>query len=284
MVASQEGTQKLDILGTRLAVYTSGAGAPDVVFISGLGDPGSVWRPVIERLENLTTTVSYDRAGCGGSDDLAAQHAAAPQPASWAAAQLHELLNRAGARQPVVLVGHSLGGQIADAFTIRWPAEVAGLVLVDALDPELNLATRPPRPVLDDAVPARAGRGWNWDVAASAAEYAATEPSARPPTVIVGSAIWRWFQAKRPELYRPLSLPEVDQRWQLAQLRYARRWRGELVVAHEAGHRLHEEVPGLVATAVAAVVEAAASGAPLRLDRVRVQQNGGSVRPTSAAG
>lgn len=147
-----------------------------------------------------------------------------------------------------------------------------------------NLDTSPPLPVLDDAVPARAGRGWKWDVAASAAEYAATEPSVRPPTVVVGSAVWRWFQAKRPELYRPLSLSEVDQRWQLAQLQYARRWSGELVVAHEAGHRLHEEVPGLVATAVAAVVEAAASGTPLRLDRVRVQQNGGSVRPTSAAG
>lgn len=88
--------------------------------------------------------------------------------------------------------------------------------------------------------------------------------------VVIGSAIWRWFQAKRPELYRPLSLAEVDQRWQLAQLQYARRWSGELVVAHEAGQRLHKEAPGLLATAIAAVVEAAASDTPLRLDRVHV--------------
>jgi transposase InsO family protein len=41
--------------------------------------------------------------------------------------------------------------------------------------------------------------------------------------VVIGSAIRRWFQAKRPGLYRPLSLAEVDQRWQLAQLQYAHR-------------------------------------------------------------
>jgi hypothetical protein len=152
------------------------------------------------------------------------------------------------------------------------------------VDAELNLDMSPPRPVLDDASASRAGRGWKWDVAASAAEYAATMPADRPPAVVIASAIWRWFQAKRPELYRPLSLTEVDQRWQLAQLQYARRWSGELVVAHEAGHRLHEEAPGLLVTAIAAVVEAAASGAPLHLDRARVRRAGGSVRPTSAAG
>jgi pimeloyl-ACP methyl ester carboxylesterase len=285
MVASQEGTRKLDILGTHLAVYTSGAGNPAVVFISGLGDPASVWRPVIEQLENLTTIMSYDRAGIGESDDLPDDAAAAAQPASWAAEQLHELLlSRDHAGQRVVLVGHSVGGQIADAFAIRWPWLVAGLVLVDAVDAELNLNISPQRLVLDDAVPTRAGHGWKWDVAASAAEYAATTPTDRPPAVVVGSAIWRWFQAKQPELYRPLSLDDVDQRWQLAQLQYARRWNGELVVAHEAGHRLHEEAPVLLATAIAAVVQAAASDAPLRLDRTRVRRAGGSVRPTSAAG
>lgn len=283
MVASQQGTQKFHVLGTRLAAYTSGGGDPAVVFISGLGDPGSVWQPVVERLENVGTLLSYDRAGIGESDDLTPEEASAARPASWAAEQLHELLSCTHANRRVVLVGHSLGGQIADAFAIKWPGLVAGLVLVDAVDAELNLDISPPRLILDDAVPSRAGRGWKWDVAASAAEYAATTPTDRPPAVVIGSAIWRWFQAKQPELYRPLSLTEVDQRWQLAQLQYARRWSGELVIAHEAGHRLHEETPDLLATATAAVVEAAVSGAPLRLDRGRVLQSGGAVRPTSAS-
>lgn len=282
MATTEVDARKLDVHGTGLAVYTFGAGDPAVVFISGLGDAAKVWQPVIAQLENPPALVSYDRAGCGNSDDLTPQHAFTPRPASWAAAQLYELLNRAGIKLPVVLVGHSLGGQIADAFAIRWPAAVAGLVLVDAVDPELNLEIDPPRPALDDAIPARAGHGWKWDVAASAAEYAGTAPIVPPPTAAVGSAIWRWFKARQPELYRPLTLAEVDQRWQLAQLRYARRWSGELVVAHEAGHRLHEEAPELLSTAIAAVVEAARSGTPLRLSSEKIRQSGGSVRPTSA--
>jgi pimeloyl-ACP methyl ester carboxylesterase len=284
MVASQAAThQKLDVFGTPLAVYTSGSGEPAVVFISGLGDSGNVWRPVVKRMEGPNTLLSYDRAGCGLSDDLTVAEAAEPRAASWAARQLHELLSLALANKRVVLVGHSVGGQIADAFAIRWPETVAGLVLVDAVDPELNLHTSPPRPVLDDAVPSRAGHGWKWDVAASAAEYSTTAPTQRPPAVVIGSAIWRWFRAKQPELYRPLSLVEVDQRWQLAQLRYALRWNGALVIAHEAGHRLHEEAPALLARSISAVVEAASSGKSLRLDATQIRQAGGSVRPTSAA-
>ncbi|MEU4390193.1 alpha/beta hydrolase [Kribbella sp. NPDC023855] len=284
MVSSQSDTRMVDVHAGRLAVHTWGVGAPAVVFISGLGDPASVWQPVIARLGKLTTFLTYDRAGVGESGDLPPRDAETPMPASWAARQLHDLLTATLAGQRVVLVGHSLGGQIADAFAIKWPELVAGLVLVDAVDAELYLKIRPQRPVFDDATPDRAGRGWKWDVAASAAEYGATEPAVHPPTVVVTSAIWRWFEAKQPELYRPLSLAEVDQRWQLAQLHHARRWRGELVVAHEAGHRLHEDTPGLLAAVIAPVVEAAASGAILKLDRERIRQEGGGLRPTRHAG
>src|SRR5687768_13535454 len=101
MVASLEDTQKIDVNGTRLSAYTFGAGEPAVVFISGLGDPGSVWKPVIERLGNLGTLLSYDRAGSGCSDDLAPEDASAPRPASWAAEQLHALLRSTRANQRV---------------------------------------------------------------------------------------------------------------------------------------------------------------------------------------
>lgn len=191
-----------------------------------------------------------------------------PRPTSWAAEQLYRLLSAANLdRLPIVLVGHSVGGQIADAFAVRWPELVAGLVLVDPADPTLNLVIDPPRPVLDDAEPSRAGRGWRWDVAASAEEYLELAPTDPAPAIVVASAVWRWIQAKQPELYRPLSLVEVDQRWQLAQLSYARRWQAELVIAHDAGHRVHVEAPDLVSATISAVVEAAAAGQPLLLDR-----------------
>ena len=280
MLTGQAGVRKVDVDGVRLALHTDGSGAPTVVFISGLGDASAVWSAVIEQLAGSGTLVAYDRAGCGESDDIMPPIAAVPRPSSWAARQLHDLLDRADVSRPFVLVGHSLGGQIADAFAIRWPELVAGLVLVDAVDAELNLRIDQPRPTLDDAVPERAGRGWTWDVAASAAEYLAGFPQSRPPTVVVASAIWRWFQAKQPELYRPFSMAEVDQQWQLAQLQYAQRWHGDLVVAHEAGHRVHVEAPGLVAATIAAVVDAAESGQRVQLNHDRLLESGGAVRPT----
>jgi pimeloyl-ACP methyl ester carboxylesterase len=49
---------------------------------------------------------------------------------------LHELLKKAPIEGPVVLVGHSIGGEYVRIFTARFPGEVAGVVLVDSTHPE----------------------------------------------------------------------------------------------------------------------------------------------------
>lgn len=281
MVMGRTDLRKVEVDGVRLALQRRGSDSPTVVFVAGLGDDAEVWSAVTAQLEDTASCVTYDRAGRGLSDDLPASSAALAQPSSWAAEQLRALLRASGIAGPVVLVGHSVGGQVADAFTTRWPEMVSGLVLVDAADPELNLRMSPPRLSLDDAAPSRAGWGWRWDVAASAREYVDIQPNRRPPTVVTSSAIWRWLEARQPDLYLPLSLAEVDQHWQHSQLMYARRWKGELVVAHEGGHRLHVDVPELIATVIREVLDTVAAGRPLQLDRRRILGVGGSVRPTS---
>jgi hypothetical protein len=55
-----------------------------------------------------------------------------------------------------------------------------------------------------------------------------------------------------------------------------------LVVAHEAGHRVHEDAPSLVAAAVDAVVTAARSGTAIDLDADLLRCSGGSRRPISS--
>lgn len=122
--------------------YVSGPG-PTVVFVSGLGDSGEVWGPVVAGLPDGCSTFVYDRAGCGQSGPLHDASSAEPRAASWAAGQLRDLLLAAEVPPPWVLVGHSIGGLVVDAFARRWPADVAGLVLVDASDPSLH--TRRPR-------------------------------------------------------------------------------------------------------------------------------------------
>jgi pimeloyl-ACP methyl ester carboxylesterase len=70
---------------------------------------------------------AYDRAGSGWSD-------LGPNPRTMRQMvyELHTLLNRAAVRPPYVLVGHSLGGFLVRLYTSSYPAEVSGLVLVDA--------------------------------------------------------------------------------------------------------------------------------------------------------
>jgi pimeloyl-ACP methyl ester carboxylesterase len=59
-----------------------------------------------------------------------------PQDGIALATHLHTLLNRGRIDQPYVLVGHSLGGLYVLTFAARYPAQVAGMVLLDATPPE----------------------------------------------------------------------------------------------------------------------------------------------------
>src|SRR4029078_12764307 len=77
-----------------------------------------------------TRVCAYDRAGQGWSDDLA--HS---QDGLAVAADLHTLLARAGEHGPYVLAGHSSGGTLAMTYAARYPAQVAGLVLLDSSSP-----------------------------------------------------------------------------------------------------------------------------------------------------
>src|SRR5205823_6092481 len=59
-----------------------------------------------------------------------------PFSAANAAEDLHKALAAAGERPPYVMVGHSMGGPYLTTFTARYPADVAGLVFVDASHPD----------------------------------------------------------------------------------------------------------------------------------------------------
>jgi pimeloyl-ACP methyl ester carboxylesterase len=75
-----------------------------------------------------TTVCVYDQAGHGHSD---------PAPARVDAARdLHVLLARAHVAGPYLLAGHSLGGMFALDYARRYPAQVAGVVLVDSMHPK----------------------------------------------------------------------------------------------------------------------------------------------------
>jgi pimeloyl-ACP methyl ester carboxylesterase len=123
-----EPGQLVDVGGYRLKLNCAGAGNPTVILESGLGDVSIEWQPVQTEIAKFSRVCSYDRAGYGGSDP-----GPLPRTSERIAQELHALLQRAGEKPPFVLVGHSFGGYSVRVFNGRFPDEVAGLVLVDAV-------------------------------------------------------------------------------------------------------------------------------------------------------
>lgn len=116
--------------GSRLHLYCTGTGTPTVILESGLGDDWLQWRKVQPALSQLTRVCSYDRAGYGWSDPRPG-----PRDSIHIADELHELLTKAGISGPVLLMGHSAGGLHIRQYATKYPADVVGLVFVDASTP-----------------------------------------------------------------------------------------------------------------------------------------------------
>jgi len=114
-----------------------GDGSPTLLFLHYWGGSSRTWRGVASRLAGSYRCVAYEHRGWGrsGSPD-----------SGFAIADLaRDALAVIDALQPaeVVLVGHSMGGKVAQAVAARKPRQLRGLVLV---------ATAPAKPAvsLDD--------------------------------------------------------------------------------------------------------------------------------------
>lgn len=122
----------VDVGGRKMHIDCRGSGSPTVVFESGLGTGGTIdWTLVHDKIAQTTRACAYDRAGIMWSDPKTT-----PQHAAAVADDLHALLKGAGITDPLVLVGHSIGGPYVRAYTGKYGDQVAGLVLVDTSHPD----------------------------------------------------------------------------------------------------------------------------------------------------
>lgn len=104
------------------------AGVPTVVVETGIWDCSQSWQLVQKELAAFTRVCTYDRAGYGWSEK-----GKSPRTFEQAVFELKILLQKKGIKPPFILVGHSLGGPIIRIFQNKYPEEVKGIVLVDAL-------------------------------------------------------------------------------------------------------------------------------------------------------
>ena len=113
--------------GRRLWLLREGSGTPAVVFLPGASAVGLDYLNIHRQAAELTTSVLYDRAGTGWSDP-----AELPRSAAAVATELRELLDASAVRGPFLLIAHSLGGAYARRLAQLFPADVAGVLYLDA--------------------------------------------------------------------------------------------------------------------------------------------------------
>jgi pimeloyl-ACP methyl ester carboxylesterase len=110
---------------TRLHVVRSGTGQP-IVFLHGMGTSAATWQRCMELLDDRFTVVAPDLLGHGSSPVL---DDAAEYTRDRTLDDLDDIV--ADLDAPPVLVGHSLGGYLALAYTATRPTAVRGVVVLN---------------------------------------------------------------------------------------------------------------------------------------------------------
>ncbi|MEY4672471.1 MAG: hypothetical protein RL148_255 [Planctomycetota bacterium] len=113
--------------GVEIAWDSRGAGETAIVFVHGWVSDRNVWRNQVNPLAEGYRVVTLDLPGCGRSGT---------QRAEWSVQVLGDdvarVVDSLGLRR-VVLVGHSLGGQVCLAAAARLRGKVLGIVGIDTL-------------------------------------------------------------------------------------------------------------------------------------------------------
>jgi pimeloyl-ACP methyl ester carboxylesterase len=127
--AEPSSTRMIENAGHKLAFHVIPGHAPVIVMDSGGGLDSSEWAKLAPEIARRTGSevITYDRAGMGESEVV---------PGPWrvqaAVDDLVAGLHALGATHDIILVSHSLAGEIATYTAIRHPDWIRGVVYVDA--------------------------------------------------------------------------------------------------------------------------------------------------------
>ena len=116
--------------GHELYLECSGEGEPTIVLEVGEGRLISDLDVLRTALDPERRVCSYDRANKGRSGP-----APTPRIGKDLVGDLHGLLEAAEVPGPYVLVGHSAGGILVQAYAATYPEEVAGVVALNPVPP-----------------------------------------------------------------------------------------------------------------------------------------------------
>ena len=110
-----------------------GSSKQTVVIQTGMTCSFYDWLPIIEKLSQHFTVVSYHRPGYGKSE-LGNDSRTIRQVTK----ELHMLLQKLAIHEPIILIDHSYGGLCAQHFTMLHEDKLQSLILVDSTSMNLH--------------------------------------------------------------------------------------------------------------------------------------------------
>ncbi len=116
-------------LAERCSGSGSGSGNMTVVFESCVGGDMQTWidSGIEHKVNSFASVILYNRAGLepseNTSDTLSIENAIS---------DLDEIIKTIPKDNKIILVGHSLGGAIIRAYSVKYPKKISGLVFVDS--------------------------------------------------------------------------------------------------------------------------------------------------------
>jgi pimeloyl-ACP methyl ester carboxylesterase len=241
---------RVDIGGRALFISCTGVGSPTVVLEAGSGNGADTWAGVQPEVARFTRVCSYDRAGLGQSD---------PAPTGARTVQdsvddLHALLAASDITGLIVLVGHSVGGLIVRLYASQFPDDVAGVVLVDGMPPDLPASGLALLPAEERREMFTNMRGLHpqdpehLDIIASGV-WVMAHPPAQVPTVVLAAG-FHGAPGTPPD-------PAFEGLWAKLQREQARVLDARFISVPEADHFLQQDRPEVVIEAIHQAVEAA---------------------------
>ena len=123
---------KQKVNGIQLNVRDQGRGEPSLLFLHYWGGSSRTWGPVINKLKTDFRCVAYDQRGWGESDRPETGYSVQDL-----ANDAEELIRLLGLTR-YVLIGHSMGGKVAQLLAAKPPGGLEALILV---------APAPPTPI-----------------------------------------------------------------------------------------------------------------------------------------
>jgi pimeloyl-ACP methyl ester carboxylesterase len=246
-------TQMIERAGHKIAFHVTAGHSPVIVLDAGGGLDSTYWNSLVSTLSARTGSeiISYDRPGFGRSDEVNG-----PWSLRSATDDLEFGLKRLGATHGVILVAHSLAGEIATSLARRHPAWIAGAILVDANVPEFFTDQQIARqeaifaPVIAKmkAEPSTQETRQLLAVAQSFSEtsrsfHHMSWPDAIPADVILSEKT-------------PFDDPVDADAWRRAHAQFAARANNrKLTIADKSSHDVAHDRPDVIVTAISAMID-----------------------------